>query len=596
MHVLPNPAHLAELLQRTPLFSLVEHEILESLAASARLVRAPAGSMLIKQAEMGCEAFLLISGVVDIVVEFEGLGAIRISEARPFDILGETGALCHSPRTTSVIAREDVTMLSIHQTALEALTARHPEVALAILQTVAQRLQRASRHLACLISAARALREGSVSIDAVGRMLRAETDFGPYAEAIEVVAVQIARNEAVQQEMEAAARIQQSILPQTMAWQGTAAFAEIAASMRPARHVGGDFYDYFLLDEHRFAVVVGDVSGKGVPAALFMALARNAFRLIARSEPSPAKVLGAVNRMLCEGNSDMLFLTVVFATVDRRTGTFTYGIGGHDAPLLLRGQDGVSILATTGDIALGIEESFEFGELVVALTPDDLLLIYTDGVTEAHDETEALFGRARLRDLMAGAIRQSAVDLIGAVNLAVDRFTSAVAQADDVTCLALRLTEMPQGFDASDACAATLELKLTSDLDELQRLAAALHRFGEEVGLPSALIGEFALALDELVGNTMIHGYQTRTKGVIDVRIQTEPGWLTATLRDRAQPYNPLLAPAADTDLDLEERQIGGLGVHLARQLSDEIRYHHRHGQNVLTVRKRIDVAAALPN
>ena len=101
---------------------------------------------------------------------------------------------------------------------------------------------------ACLISAARALREGSATIDAVGRMLRAETDFAPYAEAIEVVAGQIARNEALRQEMEAAARIQQSILPHAMAWRGTAAFAEIAASMRPARHVGGDFYDYFLIE------------------------------------------------------------------------------------------------------------------------------------------------------------------------------------------------------------------------------------------------------------------------------------------------------------------------------------------------------------
>ena len=588
MFVPPDPAHIATLLQRTPLFALVDREILERLAAAAKLVHAPAGTLVIKQGDVGCEAFLLIAGAVDIVVEFEGLGPIRISEARPFDIIGETGALCHSPRTTSVVAREDVTMLSIHQATLELLTAHHPEVALAILQTVAHRLHRAGRHLACLISAARALREGSATIDAVGQMLRAETDFAPYAEAIEVVAVQIARNESLRQEMEAAARIQQSILPQTMAWQGTAAFAEIAASMRPARHVGGDFYDYFLVDEHRFALVVGDVSGKGVPAALFMALARNAFRMMARSETSPARVLGAVNRMLCEGNSDLLFLTAVYATLDRRTGELTYGIGGHDAPLLLQGEHCVSVLETTGDMALGIEESLEFSEKSVVLTPDDMLVIYTDGVTEAQDETDALFGRQRLRDLLAEAGQCSASALIGAVNCAVDAFTSAAAQADDITCLALRLTETPKWRAPRPAPPATLVLELANGLDELQRLAAALHRFGADLELPPPTVGEFALALDELIGNTLVHGYARNGEGVVDVRVEFDSGWLTATLRDTAPPYNPLLTPVADPDLALDDRKIGGLGVHLARSLSDEIQYRYLPGQNILTVRKRI--------
>ena len=589
----PDPAHIARLLQRTPLFALVEQEILERLAAAARLVQAPAGAVLIRQGEIGSEAFLLVAGIVDIVVEFEGLGRIRISEARPFDIIGETGALCHSPRTTSVVAREAVTMLSIHQTDLESLTAHHPEVALAILQTVAARLHHAGRHLACLISAARALREGSATIDAVGRMLRAETDFAPYAEAIEVVAGQIARNEALRQEMEAAARIQQSILPHTMAWRGTAAFAEIAASMRPARHVGGDFYDYFLISEDRIAVVVGDVSGKGVPAALFMTLARNAFRMVARSESSPARVLAAVNRMLCEGNDDLLFLTSVYGTVDRWTGEFTYGIGGHDAPLLMRGADGAIELEPTGDMVLGIEEGLEFSQKSVTLAPDDLLLVYTDGVTEAQSETDTLFGRQRLRDLLAQARQDSAAALIEEVNRAVDSFTSTVAQADDIACLALRLIQAPTRRTAPAESPATLDLRLAGGLDELQRMAAALQGFGADLELPPAAVGELTLALEELVGNTLIHGYGSPAEGVVYVRIKFEPGWLTATLRDTASPYNPLSTAAADIDLELEERKIGGLGVHLARNLTDEIRYRYHSGQNVLTVRKRVSAEAA---
>ena len=207
--------------------------------------------------------------------------------------------------------------------------------------------------------------------------------------------------------------------------------------------MGGDFYDYFLISEDRIAVVVGDVSGKGVPAALFMTLARNAFRMVARSESSPARVLAAVNRMLCEGNNDLLFLTSVYGTVDRWTGEFTYGIGGHDAPLLMRGADGAIELEPTGDMVLGIEEGLEFSQKSVTLAPDDLLLVYTDGVTEAQSETDTLFGRQRLRDLLAQARQGSAAALIEEVNRAVDSFISTVAQADDITCLALRLIQAP---------------------------------------------------------------------------------------------------------------------------------------------------------
>ena len=582
----PGAAQLATWLQKAPLFALVERAMLEKLATSARIVRAPAGTRLITQGELGNEAFLLIEGVVDIVVEFEALGAIRVSQAAPFDIIGETGAICHAPRTSSVVAREDVMLLEINQADLAALTSRHPEVTAAILRTVADRLHRAGRHLACLISAARALREGSASIEMVGRVLRSESDFAPYAEAIEMVAGQIARNEALRQEMEAAARIQQSILPRTMAWR-SAPFAEIAATMRPARHVGGDFYDYFLIDDDRLALVVGDVSGKGVAAALFMALARNAFRTMALTETSPARVLGGVNRMLCEGNSDLLFLTAVYATLDRRTGALTYSIGGHDAPLLLQGAHGVITLAETGDMALGIEESLEFAERSVLLGSDDMLVIYTDGVTEAQDRTEALFGRQRLRDLLTRAGACSASAMIEAVNAAVDGFTATVAQADDITCLALRLTDAPREPAAPAPRPATLELKLAARVDELRRLAAALERFRTDLDLPAEPLQGFGVALDELVGNVIVHGYAGRD-GTVHVRVDYAAGWLTAVLTDNSPPYNPLGAPTANPELPLEDRRVGGLGVYLALKLTDEIHYRQQHGRNVLTVRKRI--------
>ena len=585
------PLQVADLLQRTPLFALVPRASLELLAAAARLVEVPGGTTVIRQGDFGSEAFLLVDGVVDIMVEFEGLGQVRISEARPFDVIGETGALCHHPRTTSVVARGPVTLLSVHRMALEKLTSENPDVALAIIGTMAERLHRTGRHLACLISAANALRSGAATIDAVTSALRAENDFAPYAQAIEVVAGQIADNESLRREMEAAARIQHAILPQVMNWNGHPPFAEIAASMRPARHVGGDFYDFFTLDPNRIALVVGDVSGKGVPAALFMALARNSFRAIGRYEFSAARVLEAVNRTLCEGNDDLFFLTVVYAVLDRRNGVLTYAIGGHDPPLLRHADGRVDALASAGDIALGVDATVGYGERKLTLSPDDRLLIYTDGVSEAQRACGTLFGREPLLELVGQGGGASVQAMIAAVNDAVDGFTGSAPQSDDITCLALRLTEVAAPVVGGGQ--RRIEITLGTDLSELQRVAANLYRFGAELGLPAGPVEDLALALDELVGNTLTHGFAPGSPGTVTVTIAFDEGWLTVTIQDTATPFDPLQAPPADVDLALDEREIGGLGIHLARALTDDISYRYLPGQNLLTVRKRVEADAS---
>jgi len=208
--------------------------------------------------------------------------------------------------------------------------------------------------------------------------------------------------------------------------------------MIPAREVGGDFYDVIPLGDDRIGVAVADVSGKGVPAAFFMLIARTLLRATASFEPSPAACLTRLNDLLAADNEQMLFVTLFFGVLDRRTGTFTYANGGHNPPYLIR--DGrPEELPPTGDMALAVMEELVFSERHCRLAPGDAVFLFTDGVTEAFDPAGEAFGEPRLTGLLGRGGGDEATALIDRVIDGVLRFTGDAQQADDITCLAVRL-------------------------------------------------------------------------------------------------------------------------------------------------------------
>jgi serine phosphatase RsbU (regulator of sigma subunit) len=240
---------------------------------------------------------------------------------------------------------------------------------------------------------------------------------------------------AIRRELDIARSIQQSILPRTFPRRPD---LDLFAEMLPAQEVGGDFYDFFLIDDTHLGVVVGDVSGKGVPAALFMAVSRTVLRSVALEKTPPGKCLRRVNALLCLDNSAEMFVTVFYGVLDTRTGELAYSNGGHNPPYVVRGAGGVEPLEGTGGVVLGVLDDLRYREKRVVLRPGDGVFLYTDGVTEAMDAEGNLFSDPRLQAVLAAHGRATPEAVTRAVVDEVRRYSASVPQTDDITTMAIR--------------------------------------------------------------------------------------------------------------------------------------------------------------
>jgi len=240
----------------------------------------------------------------------------------------------------------------------------------------------------------------------------------------------------LQQELEIARQVQLAILPKEFPPDARVA---VHGQMTPAREVGGDFYDYFMIDDDTLGFVVADVSGKGVPAALFMAIARTLLRSTALFERSPSGSIRRLNDLLAVENEQMLFVTVLYGVIDLTTGRVTYVNAGHNLPYHVAANGGVTPLPSTGGMAVAVLEGFVYAEGSLVLAPGDALFLYTDGVTEAFDVDERAYGEERLETLLkSGANEWSVLELSERVLASVHIFERGAPQADDITCLTLR--------------------------------------------------------------------------------------------------------------------------------------------------------------
>ncbi|WP_238119653.1 MULTISPECIES: SpoIIE family protein phosphatase [unclassified Xanthobacter] len=240
----------------------------------------------------------------------------------------------------------------------------------------------------------------------------------------------------LQQELEIARQVQLAILPKEFPPDARVA---VHGQMTPAREVGGDFYDYFMIDDHTLGFVVADVSGKGVPAALFMAISRTLLRSTALFERSPAGCIRRLNDLLAVENDQMLFVTVLYGVLDLNTGQVTYVNAGHNLPYHVASSGEVATLPSTGGMAVAVLEGFVYVERTFSLAPGDTLFLYTDGVTEAFDVDQNPYGETRLETLLqSGANDWSVLELSERVLASVHIFERGAPQADDITCLTLR--------------------------------------------------------------------------------------------------------------------------------------------------------------
>ena len=240
---------------------------------------------------------------------------------------------------------------------------------------------------------------------------------------------------AITRELEVATQVQMSILPRDRSHSET---HEIQAMMIPAREIGGDFYNYFSLDDALVGLIIADVSGKGIPAALFTMVTQTLLKGAVRNFASPARCLSEVNELLAEDNESCVFVTVFYGILDLRDGSFRYCNGGHNPPRLVRSDSGVEMLPTTGNVVLGVFPGHGYVDGEVQLNPGDTLFLYTDGISEAQNARSEEFGEERLDEKLTSLKQATARDVVNEVVDAVHLFVEDTPQSDDITCIALR--------------------------------------------------------------------------------------------------------------------------------------------------------------
>ena len=392
---------------------------------------------------------------------------------------------------------------------------------------------------------------------------------------------------ALRKELDIATRVQLSILPQKSEKAKT---FEIVGGMWPAKEVGGDFFDYFRIDDDHFGIAVADVSGKGVPAALFAVMASTTLRGIAPHVGSPGAILEDVNNFLEEHNDENLFITFFYGVLHEPTGRFTYANGGHNAPVIID-ENGINLLDLTDGMVLGMFDGMAFEEAYFDLTPGSKMVLFTDGIPEAFNGAGEAYGDDRLLDKLNELPNRGAADDVKTIVQSVDTFVGDAPQFDDITCVVLHykgsseITE-PKQRQKMDEKEMQVELDLKCDLSEIGRIAEKVEELGESHDWPMNWIFNTNLALDELITNVINYAFAETTDGQeIKLTLTQTEGSLIVVLEDNGLEFDPFVeADQPDIEADLEDRAIGGLGVFFVKSLVDEATYEREGDRNVVTL------------
>lgn len=376
-------------------------------------------------------------------------------------------------------------------------------------------------------------------------------------------------------ELQVAKRIQSEMLPHDDISHNN---IDIAATLLAAREVGGDIYDYFIRDDKLF-FCIGDASGKGVASALIMSVTHSMFRSFGSRESYPARIMQKINQAVCHGNESSMFVTFFIGVLDMPTGRLHYCNAGHDTPIVIDGEP--HVLDVKSNIALGIVKDWFYEGQDTVLKPDDTLLLYTDGLTEAMDAKHSQFGLQRVKDTIEQHLGNTPQQLLDYMRAACDDFVDGAEQSDDLTLLAIRYSPVEEDILLER------EITVTNDVECVTRVNDFVSEFCYKLNLGKSDTTNMRLAIEEAVVNIINYAHPKGEKGDINIVASATSDTIKWVITDNGVAFAPTDAPDVDTSLSAEDRQIGGLGIFLVRQLMDTINYERIDGKNVLTLKKK---------
>lgn len=385
-----------------------------------------------------------------------------------------------------------------------------------------------------------------------------------------------ANKERIESELRIARSIQMSMVPKFFPPFPEREDIDLYACLQPAREVGGDLYDFFIEGEKLY-FIIGDVSGKGVPASLVMAVTCRLFRTIATHSGTPERIVSTLNDALSDNNESNMFCTCFVGILDLQSGRLQYCNAGHNPPMLLSPDGSVARLKIVPNLALGVWSGFDYVGESCSLERGSVLFMYTDGVTEAESNDKQLYTEQRLLDLLQGGVRQTPRTITESVLADIAEHAQGAVQSDDITILCCELSHPPKEEDGE-------RIVLHNDIAEIGRMAAFLDELCERFDLPAETAFNIHLALEEAISNVILYAYPEGERHDIVLTARKMEDRLIFKITDTGKPFDPTRQPDADVTLSLEERPIGGLGIFLIRRIMQAVEYRRVGDKNILTM------------
>lgn len=372
--------------------------------------------------------------------------------------------------------------------------------------------------------------------------------------------------------------------------------SELCATLVPMREVGGDLYDFYQ-DDQTLYFIIGDVSGKGIPAAMMMGATTTLFRMAARHCSTPAMIISEINQVLSERNPGLMFITAFVGKIDMQHGLLTYCNAGHNPPVI----NGV-LLDTDPDIPIGYDHDYSYRQYGALFPEGSRLVLYTDGITESRNKERKMMGVHRLMEIVAKYQKETPQVMTERILADAQQYAKGTEQVDDITLMCIA-NNTPQIIPS---------LVITNEIEELQRVKQLLREYCDcllptlnsprkdtlskrESSTRSSFTRKVLLAVEEAVVNIINYAYPKGHMGRIDIDIQGTPatggtGDITIRLADYGEYFDPNKRKAIDVTQKVDEREVGGLGIYLYQQLMDTVIYERTDdGRNVLTMTKNID-------
>ena len=391
-------------------------------------------------------------------------------------------------------------------------------------------------------------------------------------------------------ELRMASVIQDNMLPSTFPPYPDRHEFDIFASMTPAKEVGGDFYDFFLIDDDHMALVIADVSGKGIPAALYMMVCKSLIKsqtIALGVNGSTSQILINVNDQLSSNNKMNMFVTVWLGIVTLSTGELTYSNAGHEYPIFKRGDEPFTVLKEKHSPPLGCMEGIRYKEFKTRIDPGDIIFLYTDGVAEATNRDNELFGLDRMLESLNDKSKgdRSAVDIDFDMKYSVDLFVKGAPQFDDLTMLTFKY----YGGEPMNTDNSYEELTVKADVNNLDKVQGFIDERLEAAECSMKAQTQIDVAVEEIYVNICNYAYKDKGgEGDAKVKMKITDGVAEIVFEDSGIQYDPLANEEPDITLSAEEREIGGLGIFITKKTMDEVLYDYKDGKNVLTLRKKI--------